>query len=67
METASNFEQMIQTKRNDLTTERIHFIQRQSTIIIMKDRILESDANIVGIYSTTARNTVSVAKAVFST
>lgn len=62
---SNSFEQMIQMRRNDLTTERVQISYKNDQLYqYMKDR-LESDSNIVGIYSTTARNTVSVAKAVF--
>ncbi|NLK74748.1 MAG: LacI family transcriptional regulator [Clostridiales bacterium] len=62
---SNGFVQMLQSRRNDLTTERIQISYKDNQLYhFMKDR-LESDANIVGVYSTTARNTVSVAKAVF--
>jgi len=62
---SNGFEQVVKMKRNDLTTERIQISYKDNQLYhFMKDR-LESDPNIVGVYSTTARNTVSVAKAVF--
>lgn len=60
---SSSFEQMIQQRRNDLTTEKIQVSTKDHKLYhYMKDR-LSKDPGIVGVYSTTARNTVAVAEA----
>jgi LacI family transcriptional regulator len=64
-ENSGGFEETIQRKRSDLITERIQISYKDNLLYdYMKDR-LEKDKSIVGIYCTSARNTVPVAKAVY--